>query len=74
MADDVKALAVAMVLHWALLIQTTMPRDHGGDCGEWGRCLNPPVSKGWVKLPPGRFLPRIFGTEKYAMVCFYDFS
>jgi len=28
---------------------------------------------GGVKLPPGRFHPRIFGTKKYTTVCVYDF-
>jgi len=33
------------------------------------------MSNGWgIKLPPGRFLPRIFGTEKYTTACVYDFS
>jgi len=40
------------------------------------KLLNPLMSNDVQRgggLPPGCFLPRIFGTDKNAMVCFYDF-
>jgi len=41
----------------------------------WTTEINPSMSNGGGgKITPGRFYPRIFGTEKYTTVYVYDFS